>query len=260
MENNIDKLFKNKLLKHQQKPSTEAWARLEEALHGRQIKRKSLGVYWKVAATVALLLISSVFYFQTNKMYDLLKNSTYTTTTRTQTPIKITPSPLAIADSYVIKEGKVKPYQPLEKVKQIKIVNKKKEENNPNVEQNVPLPQAFTADNHKPEQSANNENLVNQEATSVQVSNIEITDNQQTVVQEEIYVTLNFTDEEAITQAKNELKKPKKTWLGKVVANFKERRKQEKVQDNEANDGKPTFSIFGIETEKLFGKSIARNE
>ncbi len=259
MENNIDKLFRNKLLKHQEKPSAEAWTKLDEALNGKQIKRRSLGVYWKVAAVITLLLMVSVFYLGGGEKHNHLTDST---DTKPQ-PIAIIANPPVPADSNVTSKEKVKTYQPFEKTKITEITKSKKNNSKNkikiNTEEKVPLQEELVA--HQQAVVIQEENkdaeIQTEEAIVLnQVTKSKTADNQENTAQEEIHITLNFVDE----QTENQVKKPKKTWLGKVVANFKEKRRQEKDQENDSDGGKPTFSIFGIETEKLFGKSVARNE
>ena len=234
MENNIDKLFKNKLLQHQEQPSNEAWKKLEEAMYGKQIKRRSLVAYWQVAAAVALLLTVSFFYLQSSE-----KNKVSANLKDTQIE-QATQQKETILEAQKIEIEEVKTYQPIKylaknkTVKTTKIKTEKiKTEVSPMPIENI----GVTAQAEEQSIASNEvEKLTEAETTLPQES-----------TEKEIRITVKFADEIAPTQEK-------KSWLGKVVSNIKKKRQQEYAKENEGSTEKATFSVFGIDTEKVFAK------
>lgn len=65
-ENNIDRIFKEKLYDHAAIPPSDSWSNIEDALHNRK-KSKFLSIYWAMAASLALIIgIGAGFYLGMN--------------------------------------------------------------------------------------------------------------------------------------------------------------------------------------------------
>jgi len=248
MENNIDKLFKNKLLQHQEQPSEQAWKKLEEAMYGKQTKQRSLGVYWKVAAAVALLLVASVFYFGNREKENLSAKLKNTPSQQPKQYKKEEAKNLNIEKQNTEIE-EVKTYQPtkyLAKSTQVKSQAAKSTK----VTNEVLISQTTGKLEAKP---AKEEILI---ASNSIVK--EETGNPQESEEQEIRITVKFADEttepQEIGQGNGTVAKSKKSWLGKVVANMKKKRQEEQARDGGENQEKASFSVFGIDTEKVFAK------
>ncbi len=236
MENNIDKIFKNKLLQHQEKPSEQAWEKLEKAMYGKEMKRRSLGVYWQVAAAVALLLMVSFFYSQDSKKENL---ATRLEKTEIKKPAKIKHSEKEqIADkSTELEEVKIE--QPNISLAKHKIENATKVQKAKTVKESLSTEIAYSVPNQAEEVTA-----ANQVAEIVEEK---IATPQEDLAAEEIRITVKFAEEVVPKQAK-------KSWLGRVVSSIKKKRQEEQDRENAGDIEKATFSVFGIDTEKVFAK------
>lgn len=240
MENNIDKLFKNKLLQHQEQPSEQAWKKLEEAMYGKQAKQRSLGVYWRVAAAIALLLTASFFYVGNNKKEVL---SAKQNDTPSQLPTKI--------------EEKVKDLEVKIETQPIGIEAIKTYQPSKYLAKSRPVKNAKTTEKiaDKPLETK----PIEKEETFAAVVPIdaEAKVTSQKAEEQEIRITVKFADEATEPQEigkEDAAPKIKKTWLGKIVASRKKKRQEEQAREGEAYQEKPSFSVFGIDTEKVFAK------
>lgn len=239
MENNIDKLFKNKLLQHQEKPSEQAWEKLEKAMYGKEMKRRSLGVYWQVAAAIALLLTVSFFYSQNSEKENL--NATKLEKTKIEKPTQVQEVEKELITDKSTELEEVKTYQPIITLAKHKVENATKEQKAKAVVESLP---AEIAQNVVVKQAE--EVIVANQATEIVEEKI-ATPQEDLATEEEIRITVKFAEEVAPKQAK-------KSWLGKVVSSIKKKRQEEHDRESESNTEKATFSIFGIDTEKVFAK------
>jgi hypothetical protein len=238
MENNIDKIFKNKLLQHQEKPSEQAWEKLEKAMYGKEMKRRSLGVYWQVAAAVALFLTVSFFYSQSGKKENL---SAKLEKTKIEQPMQVKEAENELITNKNAELEEVKIAQPTISLAKRKIENATKEQKTKALEslpaemvQNVAIKQA------------EEEVIATHQVAEIAGEKI-ATPQEDLAVEEEIRITVKFAEEVVPKQAK-------KSWLGKVVSTIKKKRQEEQARENEGNTEKATFSVFGIDTEKVFAK------
>jgi hypothetical protein len=259
MENNIDKIFRNKLASLQEKPSDAAWARLEEAMYGKQIKRKNRAIYWQVAAAVALLLSASFFYFGNEGQNKITANltdkqeikkeiytlkETETTTAETYQPIEKEPLPTnkkhAVAEQIQVNAG-------LEK------------------QNNVTPKEELLAQVNTPQTTEKEETTLGYVGETTALNAVEEIGKQANAPKQEetLRVTVKFVEEEQIQAEAEEIaeKQEKKTWLGKMVANIKKKRQKERAEetmetsaDSNTEREKTSVFVFGIDTEKIFAK------
>ncbi|TAH22521.1 MAG: hypothetical protein EAZ08_01215 [Cytophagales bacterium] len=241
MENNIDKLFKNKLLQHQEQPSEQAWKKLEEAMYGKQAKQRSLGVYWRVAAAIALLLTACFFYFGNNKKEILSAKQ------------NDTPSQLPIQIEEKAKDLEVKTETQPIGIEEVKTYQPSKYLAKSHTAKNAKTTEKIAA---KPLETK----LIEKEETLVAIAPIDaaakVTPKE--TEEQEIRITVKFADEatepQEIGKDDDATPKIKKTWLGKMMANRKKKRQEEQAREGGEHQEKPSFSVFGIDTEKVFAK------
>jgi hypothetical protein len=266
---NIDKLFKNKLAKHQVQPSNEAWDKLEEALYGKQIKRRSLVAYWQIAAAVALLLTASLFYFKGGENENQLSGN------------QLIPSEKAIK----LQENKAN--QPIDNKKELAKAEEKIEEpivNIPNKSQEISLTKADKkAVLKKNEITVKKETiLVGEEAKNEALAKSEIpllkeekslesatttttkpeeetiaTANKPAQVEEKTSFTIVVKMDEATQEEEVGKKKGKKSWVGKMVSNIRKNRDKEREESGKEEEERPeksTINLFGISADKIFAK------
>ncbi|HEY9125304.1 MAG TPA: hypothetical protein PK252_09705 [Bacteroidales bacterium] len=70
-ENNIDRIFKEKLYDHAALPPSDSWSNIEDALHNHK-KSRFISIYWAMAASLALLVgIGTGFYIGINHQKDI---------------------------------------------------------------------------------------------------------------------------------------------------------------------------------------------
>lgn len=263
---NIDRLFKNKLGNHQIEPSEEAWHKLEEALYGKQIKQKSLVVYWRVAAAVALILTVYFFYYQNEeKQYQGLaekslkegqeKNITFNKAE--QVAILPDKSKKEIENTDLKKSLKEKPSAG----KQNKIAK-----NTVQIAKANPLKASQLS--QKNIQQATDGSLskgmseeVIAQNTIQQISQEEVASKELAPSEQEesfsIIVRIEEEDEE-----EKEAKPSKKSWFKKMVNNMRKSREKEREQEGEYEDRpeKSNVSIFGISADKIFAKKHPQSE
>jgi hypothetical protein len=253
---NIDKIFKNKLSNHQVQPSGEVWNRLEEAMYGKQIKRRNLVAYWKVAAAVTLLLSASYFYFQEDKNQVIDNHTAKIATTPTKKDTKVDFSinslnqPAQIPTKLVEKEAITR--KTIKKTNQISKENPHKEDISKQ-EPMVVIQQKDVIDTSEPLPTIETEQtLANQEETAT--ARLE---NQHT---EESFSIIVKIEEETSEEQDKDAPKEKKSWIKKMVSNMKKNREKEKVESAEEKPQKAKISIFGINTDKIFAKKQHQSE
>ncbi|MCU0394093.1 MAG: hypothetical protein MUE81_23540 [Thermoflexibacter sp.] len=253
---NIDKIFKNKLSNHQIQPSGEVWNRLEEAMYGKQIKRRNLVAYWKVAAAVVLLLSASYFYFQEDKNQAIDNHIAKIQTTPTKEDGKVDFStnslsqPAQIPTKLAEKEaitGKI-----IKKSHQISKESPHKEDISKQEEPMMVIQQKNVIDTSEPLPTIETEQtLANQETA---IAHLE---NQNT---EESFSIVVKIEEETSEEQDKDTPKEKKSWIRKMVSNMKKNREKEKVESAEGKPEKAKISIFGINTDKIFAKKQHQSE
>lgn len=239
MENNIDKIFKNKLLQHQEKPSEQAWEKLEKAMYGKEMKRRSLGVYWQVAAAVVLLLTACLFYAHSGEKESV---SAKLGKTNIEQPKQVQEVEKEITNDENTELEEVKTYQPIIASAKHKIENTTKEQQAKAVVES--LPTAIAQDVVVKE--AEEELIAANQAIEIVEEKV-ATPQQDLAVEEEIKITVKFAEEIVPKQTK-------KSWLGKMVSSIKKKRQEEYDREYDGNADKATFSVFGIDTEKVFAK------
>ena len=259
MENNIDKIFRSKLATHQEKPSEDAWVKLEQAMYGKQINRRNRAIYWQVAAAVALLLVSSFFYFEGKEENSLA------TTIEHQQQKKEKKQPLQKTEIAVVDTITVETYYPI-----IETVKKQEKQNLMPEKQDKKVVAQETNLSKKTELlsiTKQNDKVENEDFTKIEIkesvaSNVlieEKTPKSEMPEQEEIRVTVKFVEEGTENLLKEkEIVQEKKTWIGKMFANIKKKRQREKAEDaresKEEEKEKAGVFVFGIDTDKIFAK------
>lgn len=272
MENNIDKIFRSKLATRQEKPSEEAWAKLEEVMYGKQIKRRSIAVYWQVAAAIALLLVASFFYFgdtHEDSLATTVKDKNQkieekqtpkqseATAVETYQPIQSLTAQNQVAQNQSLPKEIVAKKE-LAKTNEKALVEKKAEGK---MDEKTLLEEVANT------KESVNETVPKKEVESL-VTSLQTTENQESNLKkeeilEDIKITVKFVEDESEAE---DTKQQKKTWLGKMVSNIKKKRQREQAEENEdtakanvdkedkENKEKAGIFVFGIDTEKIFTK------
>jgi hypothetical protein len=262
----IDKLFKNKLGNHQIEPSEEAWNRLEEALYGKQIKSRSLVVYWRVAAAVALILTASFFYYQNGEKQNqaLVDKNLHEGQEKNSSMSKA--AQVAILPDESKKEMENTNLNESLKENQSVLKQDKIAENSVQVAKVNPLEKNQLAQKNVPQaidESLNkgiNEEVIAQNTT--QQSEKEEVSSKALVPseQEESFAIVIRVEEQG--EEEKEIETSKKSWFKKMVNNMRKNREKEREKEEEYEDRpeKSNVSIFGISADKIFAKKHQQSE